>query len=227
MVTRPRLTGAPSCSGSSSLVLALAKQAQMAWFRSRRSPYQGGMIVSGVIVGVVGLVDRAVRFGQGRAGRQGRAVRAVERERAAAGWGGDEVAAVVDQLVVPRAQADQVVQVGAAAVDPVLDVVQVGPAGLAAREPAPAAVPLPGGAADRGAGAAPPPAQGQDSPASPWVIQDSAAVQASICAVDTLIAGPSSTWHRAGSAGSPGTRAGPAAFPRKRRRVRGRGRQAR
>ena len=41
----------------------------------------------------------------------------------------------------------------------------------------------------------------------PWVIQDSAAVQAIICAVDTLIAGPSSTWHRAGSAGSPGTRA--------------------
>ena len=32
-------------------------------------------------------------------------------------------------------------------------------------------------------------------------------MQASICAVDTLIAGPSSTWHRAGSAGSPGTRA--------------------
>ena len=33
-------------------------------------------------------------------------------------------------------------------------------------------------------------------------------MQAIICAVDTLIAGPSSTWHRAGSAGSPGTRAG-------------------
>src|SRR5256885_9931338 len=40
-----------------------------------------------------------------------------------------------------------------------------------------------------------------------WVIHDSAAVQPIICAVDTLIAGPSSTWHRAGSAGSPGTRA--------------------
>ena len=63
---------------------------------------------------------------------------------------------------MPGAQADQVVQVGAAAVDPVLDVVQVGPAGLAAREPAPAAVPFPGGAADRGAGAAAAPAQGQD-----------------------------------------------------------------
>ena len=36
-------------------------------------------------------------------------------------------------------------------------------------------------------------------------IQLSAAVQAIICAVLTLIAGPSSTWHRAGSAGSPGT----------------------
>ena len=48
MVTRPR--GGPSGSRSrSSLVLALAKQAQMAWFRSRRSPYQGGMIVSGVM----------------------------------------------------------------------------------------------------------------------------------------------------------------------------------
>ena len=37
------------------------------------------------------------------------------------------------------------------------DVVQVGPAGLAPGEPAPAVVPLPGGAADRGAGSAPPP----------------------------------------------------------------------
>ena len=46
------------------------------------------------------------------------------------------------------------------------------------------------------------------APASPCRIQDKAAVQATICAVDTLIAGPSSTWHRAGSAGSPGTRAG-------------------
>ena len=41
------------------------------------------------------------------------------------------------------------------------------------------------------------------APPSPWVIHDSAAVQAIICAVDTLIAGPSSTWQRAGSAGSP------------------------
>ena len=159
-------------------------------------------------VRVVGLVDRAVRFGQRRAGRQGRAVGAVERERAAAGRGGDGVAAVVDHLVVVGAQADQVVQVGAAAVDPVLDVVQVGPAGLAARVPAPAMVPFPGRPADRGAGAAPAPAQGQHRAASPWVIHDKAAVQAIICAVDTLMAGPSSTWHRAGSAGSPGTRAG-------------------
>ena len=36
-------------------------------------------------------------------------------------------------------------------------------------------------------------------------IQLSAAVQAIICAVLTLIAGPSSTWQRAGSAGSAGT----------------------
>ena len=67
----------------------------------------------------------------------------------------------MDHLVVPGAQADQVVQVGAAAVDPVPDVVQVGPAGLAAGEPAPAVVPFAGGAADRGAGAAAAPAQGQ------------------------------------------------------------------
>src|SRR6185369_16496827 len=152
-------------------------------------------------VGAVGLVDRAVWPGQGRAGRHRGAVGVVEREVCAAGAGGDGVAAVVDHLVVPGAQADQVGQVGAAAVDPVLDVVQVGPAGLATREPAPAVVPLAGGAADRGAGAAPAPAR---------VIQDSAAVQAIICAVDTLIAGPSSTWHRAGSAGSPGTGGGPA-----------------
>ena len=132
----------------------------MAWFRSRRSPYQGGMIVSGVMSASWACVDAAVGLGQGRAGRQRGAVRAVERE-APPGRGGDEVAAVVDHLVVPGAQADQVVQVGAAAVDPVLDVVQVGPAGLAPREPAPAVVPFPGGAADRGAGAAAAPAQGQ------------------------------------------------------------------
>src|SRR6185437_15626113 len=103
------------------------------------------------------------RLGQGRAGRQRGAVGAVEREGAARGGrGGDGVAAVVDHLVVPRAQADQVVQVGGAAVDPVPDVVQVDPAGLAARVPAPAVVPFAGGAADRGAGAAPAAAQGQD-----------------------------------------------------------------
>src|ERR1700748_3586177 len=114
-------------------------------------------------VRVVGGADRAVRPGQGRAGRQRRAVGAVEREGAARGGrGGDGVAAVVDDLVVPGAQADQVVQVGGAAVDPVLDVVQVGPAGLAARVPAPAVVPFAGGAAGGGAGAAPPAAQGQD-----------------------------------------------------------------
>src|SRR5689334_2300185 len=112
-------------------------------------------------VGVVGLVDRAVWPGQGRAGRQRGAVGAVEREGAARGGrGGDGVAAVVDDLVVPGAQADQVGQVGGAAVDPVLDVVQVGPAGRAARVPAPAVVPFAGGAADRGAG--PAAAQGQD-----------------------------------------------------------------
>ena len=44
------------------------------------------------------------------------------------------------------------------------------------------------------------------APPSPWVIQDSAAPQPSSCAVEMLTAGPSSTWHRPGSAGSPGTR---------------------
>ena len=62
------------------------------------------------------------------------------------------------------AQAEQVVQCGAAAVGPVLDVVQVGPAGLTAREPAPAGVPFAGRAAQRRVGAAPPPAQVQDVP---------------------------------------------------------------
>ena len=133
----------------------------MAWSRSRRSPYQGGMIVSGVMSASWAAPMPPSGSGSGGQDGSGRAVRAVERERASAGRGGDEVAAVVDHLVVVGAQADQVVQVGAAAVDPVLDVVQVGPAGLTAREPAPAAVPLPGGAADRRAGAAPAPAQGQ------------------------------------------------------------------
>ena len=132
----------------------------MAWFRSRRSPYQGGMIVSGVMSASWAWSMLPSGLGQGRAGAAA-GCRPGGRRRTRPGWGGDEVAAVVDHLVVPGAQADQVVQVGAAAVDPVLDVVQVGPAGLAAREPAPAVVPFPGGAADRGAGAAPPPAQGQ------------------------------------------------------------------
>src|SRR6185312_467294 len=115
--------------------------------------------------GDVGVVDGAYRSvwpGQGRAGRQRGAVGAVEREVCAAGAGGDGVAAVVDHLVVPRAQADQVGQVGGAAVDPVLDVVQVGPPRCAPGVPAPAVVPFPGGAADGGAGPAPPPPQGQD-----------------------------------------------------------------
>jgi hypothetical protein len=41
-------------------------------------------------------------------------------------------------------------------------------------------------------------------------------VQASICAVLTLLAGPSSTWHRAGSAGGLAPAEGQPAFPRKR-----------
>jgi len=36
-------------------------------------------------------------------------------------------------------------------------------------------------------------------------IQDSAAVQVIIWAVETLTAGPSSTWHRPGSAAAPGS----------------------
>src|SRR6185312_16614647 len=51
---------------------------------------------------------------------------------------------------------------GGGRVIPKQNVVQVGPAGLAARVPAPAVVPFAGGAADGGAGAAPPAAQGQD-----------------------------------------------------------------
>jgi hypothetical protein len=46
------------------------------------------------------------------------------------------VAAVVHHHVVVLAEADQVLQAGPAAVAPVLDVVQVDPAGLTAGEPA-------------------------------------------------------------------------------------------
>ena len=44
-----RLLGLVAVGLFCSSVRASAKQAQMAWFRSRRSLYQGGMIVSGVM----------------------------------------------------------------------------------------------------------------------------------------------------------------------------------
>ena len=75
-------------------------------------------------VRVVAVPDAPAGFGQGGTGGQQGPVRAVERERASGG-GGDEVAAVVDQVVV-RAQTDEVVQAGPAAIAPVLDVAQVG-----------------------------------------------------------------------------------------------------
>jgi hypothetical protein len=56
----------------------------------------------------------------------------------------------VDEHVVDGTEINQVVQAGAAAVGPVLDVVQVGAAGLAAGEPAAAVVAVAGGAALRG-----------------------------------------------------------------------------
>src|SRR5690348_17970229 len=62
-------------------------------------------------VRVVGFPDAAFGLGKGGAGGQRTAVRAVEGEACATGWHGDEVAAVVDHLVVPGAQADQVGQV--------------------------------------------------------------------------------------------------------------------
>jgi len=99
-------------------------------------------------LGVVAVRDRARGFRERRAGRQAGAIGPVEGE-AAAGFRGDQIAALVDQQVVVFAEADQVVQVGAAAVAPELDVVQVDPPGLAAGEPAPARVPFPGGAAQR------------------------------------------------------------------------------
>src|SRR5580704_8777009 len=111
--------------------------------------------------GLVAALDRALDVGQGWAGRDGGAVRPVEGE-GAAGSSGDQVAAVVDQRVVVLAQADQVVQGRPAAVGPVLDVVQVDPAGLAAREPAPARVAFAGRAAQRRVRAAPPAAQIQE-----------------------------------------------------------------
>src|SRR5580704_12573569 len=89
--------------------------------------------------GLVAALDRALDVGQGGAGRDGGAVRPVEGE-GGAGSSGDQVAAVVDQRVMVFTQTDQVVQLCPAAVAPVLDVVQVDPAGLAAREPAPAFV---------------------------------------------------------------------------------------
>src|SRR5580704_667686 len=97
-------------------------------------------------VGVVAAVDGAARLRQRRADLDHRAVRPVEREGAVAGCG-DQVAAFVDQRVVVLAQADQVIQRGPAAVGPVLDVVQVDPAGLAAGEPAAARVAFAGRAA--------------------------------------------------------------------------------
>ena len=133
----------------------------MAWSRSRRSPYQGGMIVSAVMS--ASWVSPILPPGSGSGGLDGTGVPSGRQNAKPPppGAGGDQVAAVVDRLVVPGAQADQVGQVGAAAAGPELDVVQVDPAGLTAREPAPAAVPLAGGAADRGAGPAAAPAQGQ------------------------------------------------------------------
>src|SRR5215813_10590443 len=96
----------------------------MAWSRSRRSPYQGGMIVSGVMA--ASWASSRGPPGGGGAG---------EGERAAARGGGDDVAAVVHRGVVAPAQADQVAQVGPAAVGPVHDVVQVGAAGTPTGDP--------------------------------------------------------------------------------------------
>jgi hypothetical protein len=64
------------------------------------------------------------------------------RRHPLAGCGGDQAALLVDLAVVPSAQADHVFQFGFAAVAPVLDVVQVDPAGIAARVPAPGPVAL-------------------------------------------------------------------------------------
>ena len=99
----------------------------------------------------------------GRGWRGAGCRRAVEGERVC--WsGGDEVSALVDEHVVVGAQADQVFQAGPAAVDPVLDVVQVDPAGLTAGEPAAAVVAVAGGPAQRGA----------RPPAAPAGVQDGA-----------------------------------------------------
>src|SRR5580704_5491891 len=118
----------------------------MAWSRSSRSPYQGGMIVPGVMSASWQPSMEPPGWRQRRADLDHRAVRPVEREGAVAGCG-DQVAAFVDQRVVVLAQADQVIQRGPAAVGPVLDVVQVDPAGLAAGEPAAARVAFAGRAA--------------------------------------------------------------------------------
>ena len=98
---------------------------------------------------------------------------------------------------MPRAQADQVSD-RSAAVDPVPDVVQVGPAEL---QPGYGHRPWSrsaGGAADRGAGGGRrPPGQNRAGVAVPHPRQGGGAAE--FCAVETLNAGPSSTWQRAGS----------------------------
>src|SRR6202030_1421918 len=109
------------------------------------------------------VADGAVQPGRWRAGGDEGAVCSGEGD-GAAGCGGDEVAALVGEQVVVFAQADQVVQAGPAAVDPVLDVVQVDPAGLTAREPAAAVVAFAGGPAQRGAGSPAAPPEVQDRP---------------------------------------------------------------
>jgi hypothetical protein len=78
----------------------------------------------GAVSGTCGCWSDALAAGVGQSGAGGQhgAVGVVEGE-GAAGSGGDEVAAVVDEHVVAFAQAYQVVQTGAAAVAPVLDVV--------------------------------------------------------------------------------------------------------
>ena len=136
-------------------------------------------------------VDVPVDLGQGGAGEDQGPVWPVEGE--GTGGGSDDIPPLVDEPVMVFTQADQVLQAGPAAVDPVLDVMQVDPAGLAAGEPAPALVPFPGRPAQRRARPARRRPTSSTVPSWSCRIQDKVAVQASIWAVLTLTAGPSST----------------------------------
>src|SRR4051812_50125370 len=84
------------------------------------------------------------------------------RECQLAAWAaGDREGALVDQAMVVAAELDEIVQVGRSAVSPVMDVVGVDVAGLAATGGMAAPLAAAGGTAQRGRGRGRPSAAGQ------------------------------------------------------------------